>query len=299
MIERVNVVIPTYNRVRALKALLDSLEAANCPESIAVEIIVVNNGSADGTSEMLADETAKRRRYPITVLNESRRGKAHALNLGLTEGKGDLFLILDDDVSVDPCCLTAHLDVYRDHSFAAVQGKVLAGKDDKGREAELNQLRQYNIPVVDHGNEVVEIRGFIGTNVSFLRSVKDKVGLFDVRLGPGACGFSEDSEYSMRVRQAGFKIGYTPYAVVYHELNSTRYGRKYNRAVQYRKGISRSLYRHDPVVSKIVPNLLGQCLRYAIYYLIGNTDKVHKAEGGIMKSCGYLAGKLRKLHGRP
>ncbi len=64
------------------------------------------------------------------------------------------------------------------------------------------------------------------------------------------------------------------------------------------KGISRSIYRHDPIISKIVPNLLGQCLRYAIYCLLGNTDKVHKAEGGIMKSCGYLAGKLPKLHGQ-
>ncbi len=298
MIERVNIIVPTYNRVRSLKALLDSLENTNCPESIGVGIAVVDNGSNDGTSEMLAQEAARPRRYPLTVLKESRRGKASAVNLGVARSKADLFLILDDDVSVDPCCLVAHLEAYRDQAFAAVQGKVLPGKDEQGREADPNKIRQYNIPVVDHGPQIVEIRGFIGTNVSFLRCVPDKVGLFDARLGPGASGFSEDSEYSVRVRQAGFRIGYTPYAVAYHELNSARYGRDYNRTVQYRKGVSRSVYRHDPVISKIVPNLLGQCLRYAIYCLTGNKEKLHKAEGGIMKSCGYVAGKLRKWSGR-
>jgi hypothetical protein len=50
------------------------------------------------------------------------------------------------------------------------------------------------------------------------------VGFFDSRLGPGAAGFSEDTEYSIRIRNAGFKIGYTPGAIVYHELNPKRYG---------------------------------------------------------------------------
>ncbi len=298
MIEHVTIVIPTCNRVRALKALLDSLEAMICPDSVAVEIAVVNNASTDGTAKMLVEEAGRSRRYPITILNESRRGKAHAVNLGLTRGKGDLFLILDDDVSVDPCCLTAHLDAYSNHSFVAMQGKVLPGKDEHGQAAEIEAIRQYNIPVVDHGSAITEIRGFIGTNVSLLRSVTTRVGLFDVRLGPGASGFSEDTEFSRRIRQAGFRIGYTPHAVVYHELNSARYGRSYARTVQYRKGISRSIYRQDSLLFNIIPKLLGQCFRYALYRLIGNTDKTYKTEGSIMKSWGHLAGRLRKLSDR-
>jgi GT2 family glycosyltransferase len=66
--------------------------------------------------------------------------------------------------------------------------------------------------------------------MSFKRAVFGKIGFFDHRLGPGAAGFSEDTEYSIRIRKAGFKIGYTPHAIVYHELNPSRYGRVYNRA---------------------------------------------------------------------
>ena len=56
-------------------------------------------------------------------------------------------------------------------------------------------------------------------------------------------GLVESTEYSIRIRNAGFKIGYTPGAIVYHELNPKRYGRAYNRMVEYRKGLSRSIYR--------------------------------------------------------
>ena len=90
---------------------------------------------------------------------------------------------------------------------------------------------------------LVEFAAFTGTNISFKREVFEKVGLFDTRLGPGASGFSEDTEYSRRIRQVGFKIGYAPNAIVYHELNPERYGSSYNRKVQYRKGVSRSIYR--------------------------------------------------------
>jgi len=55
------------------------------------------------------------------------------------------------------------------------------------------------------------------------REVIKQVGLFYPRLGPGALGFSEDTEYSMRIRKAGFSIGYAPDAVVFHELRPERY----------------------------------------------------------------------------
>lgn len=58
--------------------------------------------------------------------------------------------------------------------------------------------------------------------MSFKGEVWERVGLFDLRLGPGASGFSEDTEFSIRICKAGFKIGYTPHAVVYHELNPER-----------------------------------------------------------------------------
>jgi GT2 family glycosyltransferase len=158
----------------------------------------------------------------------------------------------------------------------------------------LEKLREYNIPYIDYGEEVREIRGLTGTNMSFKREVFEKVGVFDTRLGPGAAGFSEDTEYSIRIRKAGFKIGYTPHAVVYHELNPNRYGREYNRMVEYRKGLSRSIYRHDSIAFRVIPDLLANCMRYAIYSVLRKRQKVYKTEGRIMKCWGYLVGKIHR-----
>jgi len=290
---RLSVIVPTRNRAGSLKKLLQSLDDVECPESLELEVWVVDNGSTDGTEEIIAAELSRPRTFSLRVLHERKKGKASALNLGLASAKGDVLLVLDDDVMVQRQFLAKHLECYGATDFDAVQGRVLPGLDPDGKSADLVRLREYNIPFIDYGGDYREIRGLTGTNMSFKRMVFEKIGFFDTRLGPGAAGFSEDSEYSIRIRQAGFKIGYTPHAVVYHELNPERYGRKYNRAVEYRKGVSRSLYRRDSILLGVIPNLMANCLRYGLYRLTGKTQKAYRTEGRIMKCWGYLMGKTR------
>jgi len=290
---KVSILIPTHNRAESLKRLLDSLEGSAGLEETPLEIIVINNHSTDATSQLLMEVLAEDRRFPILVLDEFKQGKSSALNLGLGRATGSLVLLLDDDVSVDRFCVAEHVAACKDGFFDAVQGKVLAGLDLKGEPADMARLREYNIPLVDHGDASCEIRGFTGTNVSLTRRVVDTVGLFDTRLGPGASGFSEDSEYSRRIRVTGFKIGYAPKAIVYHELNPERYGSSYNRQVQYRKGLSRSIYRKESLMLRILPDLIGSSFRYLAYKAMRRRQQAYKTEGRIMKCFGFLAGKFR------
>jgi GT2 family glycosyltransferase len=294
LIQRLSIIIATRNRVQSLKALLDSLQLAELPDGIGVEVLTVNNGSSDQTGALLIQEAARQRPFALKVMEEPLPGKARALNLGLANAGGDLLIILDDDVAVDGRCLIEHVGAYRQASFAAVQGKVLPGRDPEGRAADADKLREYNIPYIDYGDDFREIRGLTGTNMSFKRGVFEKIGFFDTRLGPGASGFSEDTEFSMRMRKAGFKIGYTPHAIVYHELNPNRYGREYNRMVEYRKGLSRSIYRQDSIPLRVIPDLVANCMRYGLYRLVGKTQKAYKTEGRIMKCWGYLMGKVQQ-----
>jgi len=287
-----SVIIPTRNRVKSLKLLLESLAVPariGIPET---EIIVVDNGSTDETHRWLDAQREQNQSGGLIILDEPRPGKSNALNRALSVARGEIFMVLDDDVVIQSNCLAKHAEAHAATQFAAIQGRILAGKDSVGNPADANRLREYNIPLIDYGEEIVAIRGLTGTNMSFKRVVFEKVGFFDPRLGPGAAGFSEDTEYSIRIRKAGFKIGYTPHAIVYHELNPSRYGRVYNRAVEYRKGVSRSVYRRDSVLTKVLPNLFANCIRYGIYRLLGRHDKVYKTEGRILKCWGYVAGKL-------
>jgi GT2 family glycosyltransferase len=296
-IKKLCVIIPSRNRAQSLKRLIESLNEARCPEQASVEIVAVNNGSTDETAEMLIEQSVRRRCFPLRIFNQPQPGKSNALNMALANCDGDVLLILDDDVVVDPLCLVRHIQTYRSTKFAAVQGRILPGRDPEGRTADSSRFREYNIPYIDYGEETREIRGLTGTNMSFKREVFEKVGFFDSRLGPGALGFSEDTEYSIRIRNAGFTIGYTPEAIVYHELNPNRYGRAYNRDVEFRKGLSRSLYRQDSIAFKVIPNLLANCLRWVGYRLLGKTQKAYKTEGRVLKCLGYLAGKFRRRTG--
>jgi GT2 family glycosyltransferase len=297
VIKRVSAIIPTRNRAESLKSLLDSLYKSDSRCGTEIEIIVVNNGSTDHTADRLAEEAALPRPHSLIVIEEKQPGKSNAINRGLTVARGDILVVVDDDVRVDPQCLMKHVEAHEQSGYSAIQGRILPGKDPDGQTADPLRLREYNIPQMDYGSEVREIRGLTGTNMSFQRDVLEKVGIFDARLGPGASGFSEDTEFSVRIREAGFKIGYTPHAIVYHELNPVRYGRAYNRAVQYRKGLSRSIYRRDSIVFRVFPDLLANCCRYGFYSLLGLTQKVYKTEGRIMKYWGYLTGKLSRRPG--
>jgi glycosyltransferase involved in cell wall biosynthesis len=287
----VSVIVPTFNRAASLRRLITSFDALSF-DSISAEILIVDNGSTDNTPLLLAQATAEGRKFSLKVLCEDRRGKSNALNRGLSSAQGKIIVIVDDDVVVHPEWLAKHAESYSLTSFDAIQGRVLPGLDLDGRPANPDKLREYNIPIIDYGEQIRECRGLTGTNMSFKREVFAKVGWFDPRLGPGAAGFSEDTQYSLRICEAGFKIGYTPHAVVYHELSPTRYGREYNRQVEYRKGVSRSVYRADSIFLRVLPNLAANCLRYVVYRFLGKTQKAYKTEGRIMKGWGYLAGKL-------
>jgi GT2 family glycosyltransferase len=294
---QVDVLVPSRNRAQSLGALLDSLDACEFPAGVRVDVYVVNNGSTDSTAAMLRKKSAIRHEYSLIVLEQEQPGKSRALNRALTEARGDLVLILDDDVTVDAHCIAKHIEAHGRLDFAAIQGRVLPGLDADGRSADPQRLLEYNIPIRDFGEEVREIRGAIGTNVSIKREALQRVGPFDERLGPGASGFSEDSEFCLRLRKAGYKIGYSPHPLVYHELNPDRYGRAYQRDVALRQGVSRSLYREDSVFFKVVPNLMANCLRWVWYRLTGNYQKAYKTEGRLFKCVGYLLGKYRPRSG--
>lgn len=100
----VTVAICTYNRSHLLAQTLDSILAVPVPPSVEVEVLVVDNNSTDGTSEVLARYAATGR---IQSVVEPRQGLSHARNTALNAAKGDLIAWIDDDVRVGHQWLTA------------------------------------------------------------------------------------------------------------------------------------------------------------------------------------------------
>src|SRR5215467_5329273 len=140
----ISILIPTCNRAPSLGRLMDSLYGMRCANANVLEVVVVDNGSSDGTSALLDRELGRARSFALKVLREPEKGKARALNRGLAAATGDLFLVLDDDVVADRDCMMRHVEAYEGSSFGGVQGKILPGCDGAGQPADPARLREYN-----------------------------------------------------------------------------------------------------------------------------------------------------------
>ena len=123
---KVSVIIPTWNRSEELRTCLESVLAQEHDD---VEVIVVDNGSTDGTSEMLKE------RFPDVRLisNQTNVGACAARNQAMVESSGNLLWFLDSDSEVsDPRCLANMLSrLQEDASIGSIGGELRS--DDTGR----------------------------------------------------------------------------------------------------------------------------------------------------------------------
>ena len=95
---RISVIIPTYNRRHVLERTLPGVLAQDFPPQD-YEVIVVMDGSTDGTAEMLRDLKPK---CSLRVLESQHRGAGAARNVGIRAAVGELVLFLDDDLITTP-----------------------------------------------------------------------------------------------------------------------------------------------------------------------------------------------------
>jgi glycosyltransferase involved in cell wall biosynthesis len=97
--ELLSIIVPIYNEVRTSRAVIDRLLAIDLP--VARELIVVDDGSNDGTREVLADAVSAG--VPVTViLAEVNQGKGSAIRRGLQAARGTIIAIQDADLELDP-----------------------------------------------------------------------------------------------------------------------------------------------------------------------------------------------------
>jgi glycosyltransferase involved in cell wall biosynthesis len=291
----ISVIIPTRNRARSLRALLESLDRI-VPPPVAYEVVVVDNGSNDETPRLLAEWRA--RGPDRIVVRVSEPGKSRALNSAIAASRGQLLAFLDDDVMVDPDWLVEVWDYFTRQDCVAAQGSVF-WPPEATRDPELFALlERYRTIVRLELDPDAPRTKLTGANMAVRRHTLGVVGVFNEDLGPGAAGLSEDNELSDRIRAHGGWIGSMSRARVTHEIDRSRLTEEYFREYHRRQGRSRFAYKHNGVVTSILPNLLKAVVQYVLYSAMGKIRRKYRAKGRYYHYTEMLHLALRRRTGR-
>ncbi len=216
---RVSVVVPTYNRKEKLLRCLEALRKQTVLAA-EFEVLVVDDGSSDGTGEALASYQAP---FTLRCFRQHNQGPGTARNLAIREARGEYLLFLGDDIYADPHLLEEHLEAQArlDDERGAALGHI-----DWEPSLAVNAVMRYvcgesslqyayhHIPHLPS----LDWRFFYTSNISvrrlFLLEAADAGVTFDPCFRHAAF---EDSEYAWRLGRRGLRIHYAPAAQAFHD----------------------------------------------------------------------------------
>jgi GT2 family glycosyltransferase len=215
----VAVIVLTWNNQRHTIACLRSLATMSV---IPMQVIVVDNGSTDGTP------MAVRLRFPdVTVLqNGENLGFAAANNRGIRHALAhgaDYIWLLNNDTIVAPDCLSALLAVAESDPKIGMLGPKICYHDTPNRLQSAGGWVSWHPPgthligegKADHGqhDQIREVDFVSGCALMAKRQAIEATGLLD----PDFFAYYEDADWGVRMRRTGFRVVYVPQARVWHE----------------------------------------------------------------------------------
>jgi GT2 family glycosyltransferase len=204
----VSVIVPVLNGEATIGRCLESLLSDTYPED-GREIVVVDNGSTDGTVEVV-------RGYPVRLVIEPRPGLSRARNRGIEQARGAVIAFTDSDCCVTNGWLRELTDPFEEDEVAAVTGEVVPFPPTTP--AERYSARRK--PSVASWQEPLPEPWFCFMNTAVRREAFDRVGLFDPSF-PNCC---EDIDFAWRFVDAGLRVRRLRHPVVFHQQRVTALG---------------------------------------------------------------------------
>ncbi|MEV4315587.1 glycosyltransferase [Actinocrispum sp. NPDC049592] len=258
---RVSVVIPAWNERNRLRRLLTTLAHTVVDPADRMDVVVVDDGSTDGTGDTIA--------APAKCVRLTRSGRAAARNAGIAEATGELIVLLDADQLVGPAFIAAHIHAHRQRDDLVVIGprhELADGPIDEDRLARGFTLDA--VPPVARGDDrellLAELSAdlnelairwhlMFSCNVSVRTEHLRAVGGFDEAFtGWGL----EDCELGYRMHQRGMTFAWNPAATTYHQQAQHIDADKY---AQFTRNLTYMIGKHrTPEVA--LQELIGRAL---------------------------------------
>jgi GT2 family glycosyltransferase len=223
----ISVIIVNWNRRDLLRACLASLARQEGLPAGGLETIVVDNGSSDGSREMLEREFGRDPRLRLrSIANTENRGFCAANNQGIAAARGDLVALLNNDAEAGPSWLSSLRGAFHDRPDVGMAASKILVFEDPRRIDKAGHLiypdgqnRGRGSGELDHGqyDTPEEILWPDGCAAMYRREMLDSIGGFDEDF----FAYADDAELGLRARIAGWKCLYVPEAVVRHHRGAT------------------------------------------------------------------------------
>ena len=264
----VTVVIPNYNGLKFMEPCMAALEKQTCKD---FEILVVDNGSSDGSVDWLRSH-----QYP-TIFLEENTGFSGAVNVGIKASKTPFVLLLNNDTEVEPDFIGEMIKaIRRSDQIFAVSSKMVQMyhkelMDDAGdMYSVLGWAYQRGVGRSSKGyNREREVFSACAGAAIYRRAVFEQIGYFDEM----HFAYLEDIDVCYRAKIFGWHNRYCPTAVVYHVGSGTS-GSKYN-AFKVRLAARNNVYlnyKNMPLFQLLVnllPITMGIIVKYGFFQKLG------------------------------
>ena len=206
----ISVVIATYNRCDTLKTTLKKLEEQTIGTD-KFEVIVVNDGSSDNTSQMVESLT-ETLSYRLSYLSHENHGPGYTENRGIKKAECDVVLLIADDIWPTPDMLEEHIKSHNEHpeENIAILGNVTQSPD-----LPPTVMHKYWDPFrYDRfkGKKELDPINFLACHISVKKNFLVTNGMFRERKGAA----HEDIELGYRLKQKGLRLIYNENALAYH-----------------------------------------------------------------------------------
>lgn len=212
--------------------MLDALAVQSLP---ATEILVVDDGSLDGSAGAVDEWKAAHPQVQVMLVQQPNQGPAAARNQGGTIGTGELIVFMDSDCTPKTDWLEKMVLPFQDPAVVGAQGAYQCDQPEWiARFSQLEIEERYARMTREDGID------FIGTYAAaYRREVFNEQGRFDTRFTMAS---GEDADFSFRLADQGLRMVFQPDAVVYHKHPETvsrylkqKYWRAYWRNLIYRR----------------------------------------------------------------
>ena len=263
---KVSIIIPTYNEEKNIEECLDTLMNQDHTN---YEIIVVDGGSTDRTVEII-------KKYPVKLIIDKNGNIPHSRNIGWKNSKGNFVAYIDGDCEADKCWLKKLVECLYNNKDKKIAG---IGGSTRTPEKASDFIKSLGIMLNTwwggigsaqgtNFKDEKEVESIPNCNALYHKNILKIIGGFDENFDVG-----EDFDLNFRIRKNGYRLIYTPKAIVYHKMRSNL--RKWcKRMFEYGKARTKIIKKHPSSFKPIylIPLIyVVSLIFFPVAYFISNS----------------------------